>query len=192
MHAYVYHEYLNNFLGNQVCVDGALDMDKAPESFYERMAHSFLAGDMLTVVITENGEIDWNWGKRDKNKLPPNQEYSERFIRNLNAWRTGKRKKYLHLGKMVKPFSVECSDYVIPRRIYGEVVVPTVPTSAWTSSDGGFAQFLVNYFPEERECTVTLDGEGYTLFGSEGQSSLKKGANRIVVPPFSALMIESK
>ena len=93
---------------------------------------------------------------------------------------------------MVKPFSVECSDYVIPRRKYGAVVVPTVPTSAWMSSDGGFAQFLVNYFPEERECTVTLDGEGYTLFGSEGQSSLKKGANRIVVPPFSALMIESK
>jgi hypothetical protein len=66
MYAYVYHEYLNNFLGNQVCVDWHMDVNKSPESFYERIAYSFVAGDMLTVVITENGEIDWNWGKADR------------------------------------------------------------------------------------------------------------------------------
>ena len=190
MYAYVYHEYLNNFLGNQVCVDWVMDVEKAPESFYERMAHSFIAGDMLTVVITENGEIDWNWGKKDKNKLPPNQEYAERFIRNLNAWRTGKGKKYLHTGRMVKPFLTQSSEFVIPRRKGGASVVPSIHTSAWVSNDGGFAQFLVNYFPEERECTVTLEGEGYALIDMEAHIMLEKGVNRIVVPPFSAVMIE--
>ena len=190
MYAYVYHEYLNNFLGNQVCVDWKMDVEKAPESFYERMAHSFIAGDMLTVVITENGEIDWNWGKKDKNKLPPNQEYAERFIRNLNGWRTGMGKKYLHTGRMVKPFPVESSEFVIPRRIYGASVVPTVHTSAWLSSDGDFAQFLVNYFPEEKECAVTLDGEGYVLFGTGEPIKLGTGVQHITVPPLSAVMIE--
>lgn len=190
MYAYVYHEYLNNFLGNQVCVDWTMDVDKAPDSFYERMAYSFSAGDMLTVVITENGDIDWNWGKADKEKLPPNQEYAERFVRNLNFWRVGKGKKYLHTGRMVKPFAVDCEQYDMPRKKYGSSVVPRVHTSAWTSVDGAYAQFLVNYADAPKTCSIVLDTDGYMLHDKGSCKPLKSGLNVIEVPAFSALMIE--
>ena len=91
---------------------------------------------------------------------------------------------------MVKPFPTQSSEFVIPRRKGGASVVPSIHTSAWVSNDGGFAQFLVNYFPEERECTVTLEGEGYALIGVGTPTMLEKGVNRITVPPFSAVMIE--
>ena len=91
---------------------------------------------------------------------------------------------------MVKPHPVESAEYIIPRRKYGEAIVPSVPTSAWTTSDGAFAQFLANYFPEARECTITLDSDGYTLYGLEAPIRLKRGKNCITVPPLCALMIE--
>lgn len=189
MYSYVYHEYLNNFLGNQVCVDWNIDIDKSPESFFERIAYSFIAGDMLTVVITENGEIDWNWGKRDKEKAPPNQKFAETFIKNLNFWRKAKGKKYLHIGKMVKPFNVECETYQIHRRKYGVIEVPRIHTGAYLADDGSYGQFLVNYSAVQRECIVNIDKTDYVLQDYNSCLKLKQGENRITVKPFSAVMI---
>ena len=190
MYSYVYHEYLNNFLGNQVCVDWSIDVDRCPESFFERMAYSFIAGDMLTVVITENGEIDWNWGKEDKEKTPPNQEYAETFIKNLNFWRMGKGKKYLHTGKMVKPFKVECEQYEIWRKFYGCAVVPRIPTSAWLSDDDGYAQFLANFSDVERKCTVWVEKNNCLLHDYGSTTRLGLGENVITIKPFAAVMLE--
>lgn len=192
MYSYIYHEYLNNFLGNQVCVDWTMDVEKSPESFYERMAYSFTAGDMMTVVITENGDIDWNWGKADKEKTPPNQEYAETFVRNLNYWRTGIGKKYLHTGKMVKPFKVESEKYQIWRRTCGCSEVPRIHTSAWVSDDGGYAQFLANYSDVPHKCEISLDEAEYILHDYNGVCDLEGGKNTITVQPFSAVMIEKK
>lgn len=190
MYSYIYHEYLNNFLGNQVCVDWHIDVDKSPESFFERMAYSFIAGDMLTVVITENGEIDWNWGKADKEKAPPKQEHIETFVKNLNFWRRGKGKKYLHTGKMVKPFKVECEQYEIWRKRYRCAVVPRIPTSAWESDDGGYAQFLANFSDVERKCVVYVDEPNCVLHNYNCTTKVKLGENVITLKPFSAVMIE--
>lgn len=192
MYAYIYHEYLNNFLGNQVCIDWNLDTNKSPECFYERMAYAFVAGDMLTVVINENGEIDWNWGKADKEKAPPVQEHAERFIKNLNAWRVGRGKPYLHTGKMVKPLAVSSEIYRIWRIKYGYIDVPRIHTSAWMSEDGGFAQFFANYSDVERTCTVFTDGPGYVLYDDEKAVQLQEGANEITLQPFSAIMMEKR
>ena len=189
MYSYIYHEYLNNFLGNQVCVDWTIDTDKSPESFFERIAYSFIAGDMLTVVITENGEIDWNWGKRNKEKAPPNQEHAEMFIKNLNFWRKGKGKKYLHTGKMVKPFSVECETYCIHRLKYGIIEVPSIHTGAYLADDGSYGQFLVNYSDVPRECTVNIDKSGFVLQDYNSNLEMKQGENEITIKPFSAVMI---
>ncbi len=192
MYSYVYHEYVNNFLGNQVCIDFRIDTDKSPESFYERIAYSFIAGDMLTAVITENGDIDWNWGKRDKQKAPPNQENAQKLIKNLNYWRKGNGKKYLHTGKMVKPFRVECEKHKLWRRNYGFVLVPEIHTSAWISKDGGYAQFLANYNDSVCTCTVYIDNSDCVLYDYKSKTRLKMGENQIDVEPFSAVMITTE
>ncbi len=191
-YAYVYHEYVNNFLGNQVCVDWTVDLDKSPESFFERMAYSFTAGDMLTVVITENGEIDWNWGKKDKARILPDQRQVENFVKNLNGWRTGKGKKYLHTGKMVKPLAVECETYQIWRTTVGCATVPRIHTGAFVSADGDFGQFLVNYSATPQDCIVETDGVDYRFFEGEKSILLPSGKSNVMVNPFSAVMIEKK
>lgn len=170
-------------------MDWRINTDKSPESFFERIAYSFIAGDMLTVVITENGDIDWNWGKRDKEKAPPNQEYAETFIRNLNFWRKEKGKKYLHTGKMVKPFSVECETYCIHRLKYGIIEVPRIHTGAYLADDGSYGQFLVNYSDIPRDCTVNIDKSGFVLQDYNSSLELKQGENKITIKPFSAVMI---
>ncbi|MBQ0111031.1 MAG: hypothetical protein KBS41_03790, partial [Oscillospiraceae bacterium] len=190
IYAYIYHQYVNNFLGNQVCVDWHIDAGKFKDSFFERIAYSFAAGDMLTVVINEDGQIDWNWGKKDKERPVPNQEHAAMFIKNLNMWRTGKGKKYLHTGKMIKPMAVKCENYQMERNTLGTITVPRIHTSAWLSKDGGKAQFLVNYGETAYECTVDTENEVYFADDGTAARKLSVGINKISVPPFSAVMLE--
>ena len=153
-YSYIFHEYLNNFMGNQVCTSYFIDYDKTPDSLLERMAYSYMAGDMLTVVLNQDGDIIWNWGQPVDIPLPDQQKVKT-FVKNANSWRMGKGKKYLHSGKMVKPCVVECGEntLIYPR---GSMDVPRVYSSAWTAKDGGFAQFLINYNVESVECVIDL------------------------------------
>ena len=190
-YAYIYHEYVNNFLGNQVCVDWHIDYNKSPESFFERIGYSFSAGDMLTVVITENGEIDWNWGKRDREKTPPVQEYAEKLIKNLNYWRINEGKKYLHTGSMIKPISIECENLEIWRNNGSKTEVPKIHTSAWKSQDGHVAQFLINYLDVENVANVDLGNNEYILSDNQGTEKIKlSGKCKIKIEAFSAVMLE--
>jgi len=197
-YSYVFHEYLNNFMGNQVCTDYWVDYDKTPLSWYERMAYAFSAGDMLTVIITENGEIDWHWGKKNKGRIPPNQEETAEFVCALNAWRTGKGKKYLHSGKMIKHMKVECGTYPVYRMVErdgtpnGVANVPEIHTSAWQATDGGKAQFLINYHPEEKTCVVEISEDGYVLTDGVTERTLPVGRQTITIKPLSAVMFEKK
>ena len=173
-YAYIYHEYVNNFLGNQVCVDYHIDYDRSPESFYERLAYAFCAGDMLTVVLTEDGEIDWNWGKENRARPVPDQASAGDFIRNLNAWRI-REAKYLHLGAMIKSLAVECGTHVIWRKDGSKILLPEIHTAAWRAQDGGVAQFLVNYQDTEKECRVDLGNARYRQKTAEGEDKLLTG-----------------
>ncbi len=192
VYSYIYHEYLNNFMGNQVCADWHLDYNKSPDEFFERMAYSFTAGDMLTVVINQHGEIEWNWGKKDRTRVPPNQENIEKFVKNLNLWRTGETKKYLHSGMMIKPLQYECGSYDIYRNNGSFVSVPEIHSSKWQSTDGATAQFFVNYFDLSKEFSINIPESGWILNDGELETPLKNGKNTITVPPYSAVMIEKK
>lgn len=190
-YAYIYHEYLNNFLGNQVCVDWHIDYNKSPDSFFERIGYSFSAGDMLTVVITENGEVDWNWGKRDRDKTPPNQEYVKRLIKNLNYWRINEGKKYLHMGSMIKPLPSECEKLEIWRNNGTKVEVPKIHTSAWMAQDGSEAQFFINYLNSENIVTVEVGDAEYNLCYSDRKEKNRiSGKCEIKLEAFSAVMLE--
>ena len=192
VYSYIYHEYLNNFMGNQVCADWHLDYDKSPDEFFERMAYSFTAGDMLTVVINQHGEIEWNWGKKDRTRIPPNQENIIKFVKNLNFWRMEDTKKYLHSGMMIKPLGYESAIYDIYRNNGTTVSVPDIHSSCWKAKDGSMAQFFVNYFDVEKEFTIDIPDDGWILNNAESERILKKGKNTIKVPPYSAVMIEKK
>jgi len=190
-YAYIFHEYLNNFLGNQVCVDWHIDYNKSPESFFERIGYSFSAGDMLTVVITENGEIDWNWGKLDRDKTPPNQEYAGRLIKNLNYWRTNQGKKYLHTGSMIKPLPVECEKLEIWRNNGSKCEIPRIHTSAWEAQDGKTAQFLINYLGTENIAIIDFSDNVYIMSFHDGREKITlTGKCEIKIDAFSAVMLE--
>lgn len=191
VYSYVFHEYLNNFMGNQVCAQYLVDHKKSPENVVERLAYSFMAGDMMTLVLDQNGDINWNWGQLDMESVPE-QEPIKTFVRNANAWRQGIGKKYLHTGKMVKPYKVNCGKQIIhfikgKNGDYDEVY-----TSAWMSVDGGFAQFLINYNNRTVECEVELPEGEFILHEDSNDSQRISGGNyRAELKPLSIVMIEN-
>ena len=190
-YAYVYHEYLNNFLGNQVSADWFYDQGDYPETFYERIVYSFIAGDVITVVIDQDGKMDWCWGKRIKDESRPDQERIGTLVKNLNWWRQSEYKKYVHLGKMVKPLAIECGEYEA-RRYKGKLfTLPKVHTSAFLASDGSYGQFFATYMNGDEEFTVNIPTDGYTLVYHDGKEvALEAGVQTIKVPALSAVLIK--
>lgn len=187
-YSYVFHRYLNNFMGNQVST--AFDHEKSPENIYVRIAYSFMAGDMLTLVINQDGEIIWNWGTRLT--TIPNQEGIKEFVKNLNRWRKGYGKKYLHTGEMRRPYNVVCDKNVLLLNNGCELSLDKVFTSAWHTNDGEFGQFLINYNSTEVECVVELPTKDFWLYrGSSDRNLIHGGNSKVKISPFSAVLLES-
>ena len=88
-------------MGNQVTTHDAFDNVKSPENLLYRLAYSSMR-DMSTIVLTENGDITWNWGV-DPDVDLPEQDSILALIRNMNQWRKGEWQTYLHEGRMQKP-----------------------------------------------------------------------------------------
>ena len=188
-YAYVYHEYVNNFMGNQVCANAFIDRLKNPLCLAERVAYSFVAGDMLTAVLTVDGKIDWSWGKANKEVLP-DQNHICALIKNLNYWRQVKP-EFLNTGSMVKPIDITCEILNFEPLDRDEVfLVPSVHTSAFESKNGKYAQFMANFTDAEKTVTFTLDSDGYVLKGYDFEKPLTKGLNSVTIPPASAYVLE--
>lgn len=146
LYAFLYHEYLRNFMGNQVSCpfpvrDGTLCM---------RMAHSFVAGDALTVTLMPNGEFMPNWGCRDFSALPDKTTHLG-FIKRLMEFYRGPAKDFLFAGRMIKALPVECPSISV-KTIFGyEQELPAVFFTAW-ESDGKRAQIFVNHTANDVAC----------------------------------------
>ena len=197
-YAYVYHEYVNNFSGNQVCANEMFDHIKSPDNILYRLAYSLNAGDMLTLVLNENGEIAFNWGER-RPIIPLNQEGIMQFVANGNAWRRENGKPFWYTGRMVKPAVVELSNaneiVLINGKMQRIFYADKLLTSRWNSQDGRDAQFLINYNDESVTCYVQVeDGANYILFeepNGEGKAiTCSNGKICITVKPFSTVMLE--
>lgn len=187
VYAYLFHEYLNNFMGNQVST-GYIN-EKSPDNLLERIAYSFSAGDMLTLVLNDEGKILWKWGWRDFSYLPE-QESVKQLVKNLNGWRKGYGKKYLHTGKMTKAYPVESDKNLFYRWTLEPFTRNKIYTRAWKSEENYYGQFLINYNKEETECTVTLPKGNFVLITLDGEkTTLSVGKQRIIVPPLSAILI---
>ncbi|MCY0899181.1 MAG: DUF6259 domain-containing protein [Firmicutes bacterium] len=197
LYQYLYHEYINNFMGNQNSSSATIDIDRSPYNLLWRTAYAFVSGEMLAVVLKDRGQINWDWGT-PWTAPGPNQDLIIQLIRNLNPWRTSIGRPYLMYGRMLKPFPVTVSStQTFYMRAGHQLEVPSVLTSRWHANDGTEAQFLVNYTPDIQ--TVKVDVEGFTtaelkLYGLTGeeQPCLVNAAGTLftVVPPLSCLMIK--
>ncbi len=195
-YAFLFHEYVNNFMGNQVCTNYWLDAKKSPDHLLFRTAYSFNAGDTLSVVLKDGGNIHWSWvAKWD---IPgPDQEAISTMIRNLNAWRQNAGKEFLLFGRMLKPFPVSCDKYILhytagqPRE---QTTHDSVLSARWQTGERK-AQFLTNYLRHEQvveidfgksiNVTLTHDAEGKKQEKINGCNKL-----RLTIAPLSAVMIE--
>ena len=150
VYSYIYHEYVNNFMGNQVCAM----LNKVEESYTYRLAYSFTAGDMLSLVTLGDGKVEYSWddwiAPQDKTV---DKQVAYDFIRTLNGWRQGAARKYLHLGRMVKPVAVDCGKQHFSLDDGSAYTPDEVLTTAYTSG-GRTLQFVVNY--NRYEVTVKL------------------------------------
>ena len=97
-YAYLNHEYINNFMGNQNSVRECVDYGRSPLNLHQRIAYSFVAGDMLTVVLRGGGKIAWEWGTTWEAPGPDHDSVVQ-LIRSLNAWRVGVGKPFLVYGR---------------------------------------------------------------------------------------------
>ncbi len=157
LYAYIYHEYLRNFMGNQVCGDLRGDH----ETLTYRIAYSFAAGDCMTLVLSPDGRIQSYWGQRDLSDLPDSDKVLT-FIRNLTHFYREEAKPYLYAGRMIPAMPVECPD----RAFIGNwgtrpFTLPALHSTAWEAPDGSRAQMVVN--PENTDVTCRVGGETVTV-----------------------------
>ena len=193
-YAFVNHEYVNNFMGNQNAVSVAIDVKKSPMNFLQRLAYSFCAGDMLTVILRGNGDMIWDWGTTWETDIP-NQEYIFKLVKALNSWRLGSGKDYLVYGRMQKPLPFEGATNIpmITRPGNRSIDFPSVFTSNWQSGNGRKSQFFVNYLPEEQKIIFNISGiRDVKLFrsASEDEGSPVSGMElKLKLEPLSAMMV---
>ena len=150
LYAYVYHEYLRNFMGNQVC--GDLRGDR--ETLCHRIGYSFAAGDCLTLVLAPDGRIQSYWGQRDLSDLPDEGKVLT-FIRNLTRFYREEAKPYLYAGRMIPALPVICETRELVCN-WGTrpFTLPVLHTTAWEAPDGSRAQIIVNPEGYDVECRV--------------------------------------
>ena len=187
-YAYLYHEYINNFMGNQNTIDKVLDMNKNPDNILFRIGYSFAAGDMLTITLADKGKIFWGWDV-DWNIESPEQESICELISNLNAWRTGFAKRYLHLGKIVKAETVKGVGTYTMKRVDGNLMeYPDVFVTAYEAHDKTKGLVLTNYLCKEKE--IVFDGERKILVNPNDEND-SVVADRVTLKPMSAVIVES-
>lgn len=156
LHAYLYHRYVHNFMGNQVCAPFAYDT----LGICYRLAYSFAAGDLLTLVLNDDGEIMFHWGMRDFSRHS-DKDAILAFCRKLHRMQKA-YPQFLACGQMEKPLPHACATTKLaltgPRK---ELVEPSVLSAAYRDDEGHGMQFFVNY--TDAPVPVTVAGETFTV-----------------------------
>ena len=157
LYSYIYHEYVRNFMGNQVSCPFVIEAD----TLRHRLAYSFCAGDSMTLVLTENGELASYWGQKDFSCFP-NKEKALVFIKNLTrAYKDG-AKKYLYAGRMIASPEVKCEKISFAKRLSEyNVEISALAWTAWEAEDRSRALIIAN--PEDRDICCEVDGKEITV-----------------------------
>jgi hypothetical protein len=170
LYSYLFHEYTSGFSGNCVCLAAWVDVERTPDFLLWHLAWHFVAGNLLTVVLKDGGDIHWCWS-RDWSESFPEQAPIVQLVKNLTRWRREKASKYLVAGRMARCPRVECDTVVIHRVDMPDVAAPAVLASAWQADDGQRAVILANTTRKAQTCLVAGHPEA------------------IVVPPLDAALL---
>ena len=155
VYAYIYHEYVRNFMGNQC----GCPFEPYVDTLRYRLAYSFSIGDIMTLILAPNGDLMTHWGTHDFEHCP-DMERTLLFIKNVMAFYNREGKKYLYSGKMKIAEEVESGEIVIPLfRGRKEAALPRLLSSAWETDDGRTAYVVVN--PEEKEIEFSIGEDKY-------------------------------
>lgn len=181
-YAYVYHEYLFNFMGNENAFNVAIPNTKNPFSLHFRMAYSFIAGDVLTGVLNGRGELFWDWGTV-WDTVAPDQGTLLKLMKKLLRLRKGAAYEYLQYGRMIRPIAYETGVFKLIRSDDTLVEYPDVLSSAWENASGSQVQIFVNYTDSDKEIVLSRPCRVVT---EEGDSELLK---TILMNGFDAVMV---
>ncbi len=153
LYSYLFHQYAAGFSGNCVCLASAIDVDHTPDFLLWHLAWHFVAGNLLTVVLKDHGDIHWCWS-RDWSKSFPEQEPILQLVKNLSRCRREEAAKYLVAGRMVPCPEIKCDSVVIHRVKMPDITVPAVLATAWHDDDGNSVVILANTTRQEQTCTI--------------------------------------
>ena len=150
LYSYLYHEYLRNFMGNQVSCPLLL----AEKSLLYRLAYSFAAGDAMTLVLGQDGEFLSRWGQRDFSDMP-DRERVLAFVGRMVRFYKEEAKPYLFAGRMIPAPAFSCGRVEFPlyKRAW-RVDLPSVICTAWRGADGTEVAILVNPGEKAEECRL--------------------------------------
>ena len=167
LYTYLYHEYLYNFMGNQVCSPFDETDDR---SIFYRLAYSFAAGDSMTLVLDQDGNVKSRWGNLSTDYIP-NKERILAFVARLTHLYKTEAKKYLYGGRMVAPPSVECATVKLHKKMDGvpvecDSILPALLVTSWEDGNGGRVTLLVN--PTEEEQSAVVDGKAVRVPALDG------------------------
>ena len=162
VYAYIYHEYVRNFMGNQC----GCPFEPYVDTLRYRLAYSFSIGDVMTLVLSPNGDLMTHWGTHDFEHAPDMEKTLE-FIKNVSRLYRDGAKEYLYSGKMTCAPEIECEKITIPLfRGQKTVSVPCILSSAWEAEDGKSAYIVLN--PEDAFVDFKIGNESYTVAPLDG------------------------
>lgn len=192
LYSYLYHRYLNNFMGNQVIGEGCMADCATKENLWYRLAYSFVAGDFLTLVINDEGKIQWAWGQRDFSEdYMPDNDATLDFVERLNAWRRSNAKKYLHTGKMVKPIEIITdTDFILEVKL-GKKRIKPVLTSRFEAEDGSYGQIVVNFTQNTVTCSFSEEINPL-IYHSPNDNGRLLESKQFELPPLSSVLLVTK
>ncbi len=157
VYAYIYHEYVRNFMGNQC----GCPFEPKCDTLRYRLGYSFSIGDMMTLILAPNGELMTHWGTHDFESAP-NMELTLTFIKNMLEFYNEQAKKYLYSGKMKLASNIKCENITIPLfRGQPQITLPRLLSSCWEAENSKAAYIVVN--PENEPVSFSIDNESYTV-----------------------------
>lgn len=191
VYPFLFHQYCSGFAGNGVCLSEWIDTVRTPFFAQWTLAWNFVNGNLLSVVLKDNGKIHWNWGLSWD--LPePEQAPLHELLHNLCAWRQGEAAQFLAVGRMEElPAEIDCGSRVVFRRKLPPVTTPSVLAASW-SAGGRHCIILANYGTGPEVCAVRFKAH------ASGQVARLEGASEgfagvshleLSVPPLNAMMI---
>ena len=155
LYAYLYHEYLYNFMGNQVCSP----FDECDDrSLWYRIAYAFAAGDSITLVLDQDGNPKSRWGNIETDYVPDGEKVLT-LVANLSCVFRENLKEHIFGARMTATPHIDCDTVTLYRKMEGlaskrDCVLPAVISTAWECMDGMRLLLLVNPTETEQECVV--------------------------------------